>query len=135
MTKILFVDDEKRWVTPYMDELRSLGFDVHYEATVDGAMGFLSNNGDQISLLILDIMMPHGKILRPEATQDGLRTGVHFYEQVRERMPDLPVIILTNVSDEDVRKTFERQAHCLFIRKPECLPYELLEKVVSVLKR
>src|SRR5262245_51220168 len=131
--EILFVDDEQRWVTSYIDELKYAGFTVHYKSTVDSAMEFFDDNHDQLSLLILDIMMPPGSIFKFEETQDGLRAGVLFYDTIRMKNPSLPVIILTNVSDDKVKKKFEQEYNCLFLRKPECFPYELAEEVRSIL--
>lgn len=135
MTTILFVDDEKRWVTPYLDALKDDGFEVYYEPTVDGALQFFEANRDDIALLILDTMMPHGKSFSPNETQRGLRTGVHFYKRIREETPGLniPVIFLTNVSDDEVKQIVDQQINCQLIRKSECFPYELVEKIRSIL--
>lgn len=136
--KILFVDDEKRWTEPYireLEELQSTGFHVHYEATVDGAWSFFLKNQKDIVLLILDIMMAPGKLFIPEEARNGLRTGVRLYEKMRAEAPNLPIIMLTNVSDERIKEKFAMEANCLFVRKPECFPYELVDKVRNFLDR
>jgi DNA-binding response OmpR family regulator len=134
MTKILFVDDEPRWVEPYRRELQDAGFEVDQENTIVGAIKYLDDHGAQLSLLILDIMMPHGTIFTAEETRNGRRTGVLMFKRVRETFPTLPVIFLTNVSDETVEVYVRQQSCCLLIRKPECFPFELVDKVQQLLK-
>ena len=133
--EILFVDDEKRWITSYIDELKASGFKVHYEATIDSAIKFFDAHHERISLLILDIMMPPGEAFTLEETENGLRSGVLFYDVIRKKKPALPVILLTNISDDEVKKRFDQEENCLFLRKPECFPYELVEKVKNILER
>lgn len=135
MRKILFVDDEKRWVDSYLAALKDDGFDVQYESTVDCALQFVIDNRNDISLLILDTMMPHGKSFSANEAQRGLRTGLRLYERMREEIPDfhIPVIFLTNVSDDEVKQSVDQQANSSLVRKSECFPHELVEKVRSLL--
>lgn len=130
---ILFVDDERRYVDGYVEELRLSGFTVEYRKTVDAAHKFLVENLPQIDLLVLDIMMPPGELLQEAQTNHGLRTGVRFFEQVRQLAPVLPVIILTNVTDEQVKEQLQQEPFCWFIRKEDCFPFELAEEVQRIL--
>lgn len=130
---ILFVDDERRYVDDYVEELRLSGFTVEYRKTVDAAHKFLLENLAQIDLLVLDIMMPPGELLQEAQTNHGLRTGERFYELARQLAPGLPVIILTNVIDEQVKERFEQEPSCWFIGKEDCFPFELVEEVIRIL--
>jgi CheY-like chemotaxis protein len=130
---ILFVDDEAFYTDSYRRELELSGFEVEFQPDVDGALGFLGNNLDQVDLLILDIMMPSGSSIPEVDTAKGLRTGVRFYERVRKQSSRLPVIILTNVSDQAVRERFASEVGCRFLRKEECQPFELVEEVRRIL--
>jgi len=132
--KILFVDDEIRWTTTYVEELQAEGYEVHQVTNVDNALQFFQKNRHYIALLILDLMMPPGSSFTNEETHIGMRTGVCFYDTIRQMAPKLYVIILTNVSDEKVKERFDQERYCTFLRKPETFPYELAEQVRAAVK-
>jgi len=132
---ILLVDDEKREMDSYAMELELSGYEVSFQKDVDDASRFFKENVDQIDLLILDIMMPPGSSFKDVDTQLGLRTGIRFYEKIRETAPNLPVIIFTNVSDEHVAERFRRESQCSFLRKEDYFPFEFAEEVKKVLAR
>src|SRR5689334_685673 len=106
---ILFVDDEQRRMGAFIEELER-SFEVCFIKEVDEALFFFEENVTSIDLLILDIMMPSGHVFRDVDTQYGLITGVYFYDRIRQWAPDLPVIILTNVTDERVMKRFNEES-------------------------
>ena len=130
---ILLIDDEPRYVEAYRDELAQAGYRVHLIADVDTAFAFLGDQGAEVELVILDIMMPPGCVFRNADTEKGWRTGVHLYRQVRSTAPDLPFIILTNVSDREVEKSFEKERNCVFLHKYEYLPFEVTEIVQKMI--
>lgn len=131
---ILVVDDEKRTLDSYLQELALSGFEVRYESSVDEGLKFLEMNATEVKLLILDVMMPSGEAFDDDATEKGLRTGVYFYERVRKTNEQLPIMIFTNVVDDGVRRKFEQDKYCRFFQKEELLPYELAETVRDVLQ-
>jgi CheY-like chemotaxis protein len=131
---ILFVDDELRWVATYLEELQ-YSYEVYFEANVDDAFRSFEESKLEIDLLILDLMMDHGKLFGKEETELGLKTGILFYEKVRALAPELPIIILTNISDKKVAERFHREEKCWFMRKRDCLPHELPHVVRRVLGR
>jgi DNA-binding response OmpR family regulator len=126
---ILFVDDESRHTISYPQDLACSGYEVVYQPSVDNAMHYFDANSAEIRLVILDLMMPPGKTFENVDTDDGLRTGVHFYYRVREKVPKLPVFILTNVSEDDVRAIFEGDENCMYFEKEHYLPYEITQEV------
>ena len=129
----MFVDDERRVMDSYVLELALCGYEVDFETKVDVAWEFFEENVDKIQLLILDIMMPPGENFKHAHTTGGLRTGVPFYKQVRQRAPRLPVVILTNVTDENVEQFFSQEKHCRFLRKVDYLPFEFAEEVNKII--
>jgi CheY-like chemotaxis protein len=131
MTKILFVDDENRRAQLYLDELRQSGFDTELLTETDGALAYLRQNQD-IDVLILDIMMPPG-IYFAGKTDQGLNTGVVLYDEIRGIRPNLPVIILTNVSDKHVAQKFREESNCRYYRKIDLLPFELADEIREIL--
>lgn len=133
---ILFVDEERRHMNSFVEELQLAGYEVEFQTGVDAASSaweFLQTNSTETELLILDIMMPPGEAFKEVDTGLGLRTGVRFFERVRELLPDLPVIIFTNVSDDKVKERFEREINCLFLRKEDYYPFELSVEVQKLL--
>jgi CheY-like chemotaxis protein len=132
---ILLVDDEKRWAELYREILEEElpQHEVQLKDKVDEALALLRRDTAQIELLILDIMMSPGRTFRDVDTRNGLRTGHHFFNLVRTEIPDLPVVILTNVSDLDEEEYYEGQPKCWFFRKEDCTPFELSERIRNIL--
>lgn len=127
---ILFIDDEPRYVVAFQDELtQDKEYQVMLISDVDKAIAFLSEHREEVELVILDIMMPPGRALRDAETKRGRRTGVPLYAALRAVASDLPFIILTNVSDPEVEKSFEKESNCQFLHKYEYLPHEVLDIV------
>ena len=131
---ILMIDDEKRTLDSYLQELALSDFMVRYESSVDAGLKCLEENVNEIELLILDLMMPYGQAFNEDETEKGLRTGIVFYERVRKANAHLPVMILTNNVDEGIRRVFEQEPHCRFFRKEDLLPFELADAVKDFLQ-
>jgi DNA-binding response OmpR family regulator len=130
---ILFVDDERRYMTAYVEELEAAGYHVSIKTTIDAAHDYFEEHLPEIKLLILDIMMSPGKTFQDEDTHEGLRTGVNFYERVRDRAPDLPVIILTNADDEELIDRFDAEENCRYRQKEKYMPVEIAQEVKEIL--
>ncbi len=132
---ILFVDDEKRRMESYVKELKLSGYEVEIKSDVDSALDFFNKNYKQIELLILDIMMPAGNAFENVDTKYGLRTGIIFYEGIRNRNSTLPIIIFTNVSDEAVEKKINLDKKSLFLQKEDFLPFQFIDEIKDFFKK
>jgi DNA-binding response OmpR family regulator len=130
---ILLIDDEKRTMGSYLQELHMSGFEVKLESSVDLGLRMVEENPNEIDLLILDVMMPPGQAFAHAPTEKGLRTGVHFYDRVRKTNGRLPIMIFTNVIDDSLRRKFEQDKYCRYFQKEELLPYELAETIREIL--
>jgi DNA-binding response OmpR family regulator len=130
---ILFIDDELKYMDSFVRDLSMSGYQVNFQKDVDGAWRYFEENTNEIELLILDIMMPPGETFKDKDTDDGLRTGVHFYKRVRESVPGLPVIVLTNVSAEEVKARFQGEDNCSFFQKKDYLPFQIVQEVRRIL--
>jgi CheY-like chemotaxis protein len=128
---IVFVDDEKRRASTYAEELNDAGYEIVIITQTDEALEFIENNAERIELLVLDIMMPPGKSLKGVDTQDGLRTGIYFSRVVERKLPNLPIVILTNVRAEDVDEQFPEQFpdKNRYLEKTDYFPVQFLDKV------
>jgi CheY-like chemotaxis protein len=129
---ILFVDDERKEIDSFILELEHTFPQLIFEPKVDAALMLINEKRDELKLLILDIMMPQGNAFKGEPDK-GLRTGVHCYETVRKTLPELPIIIFTNVTNEEVKKKFQPDSKCWFFNKEDYLPYELVEEIQGIL--
>jgi DNA-binding NtrC family response regulator len=129
---ILFVDDEERYMDSYVMALKLSGQQVSFQTKVDNALVFFEENWNSIKTVILDIMLPPGKKINSEESQAGYRTGVILYNLMREKAKNLPIIIFTNVSDQDVMQMFLKEEGCRFFRKSDYLPSELVEEVKKI---
>jgi hypothetical protein len=58
-------------------------------------------------------------------------SGIALYDTVRREWGGLKVVVFTNVSDRRVAERFgnEDRRRCLFVRKPEILPFQFAELV------
>lgn len=130
---ILMIDDEPRHMDSYRRELEYSGYDVEYFTSVDEALRALPARQEQVELMILDIMMPPGAAFKDVDTQEGLRTGERLFERVRATLPNLPVMILTNVSRARLEGRFKRERACRLLQKEEYLPFELAEEVEKLI--
>ena len=77
---ILFVDDEPKYVAAYTQAFELSQFEVKMVPAVDEAWQILESQKEDVDAIILDVMMPHGKLFDVRETQDGLRTGLLFVE-------------------------------------------------------
>ncbi len=130
---ILFIDDEPNRVEVYARDLRMSGFEVLFKDSVDQALAAIQEEPALISLMILDVMLAPGESFEGEDTNEGLRTGINLYNRIRTIVPRLPVIILTNVTDEKVADWFQKQENCWFFRKKDIFPFEFTEEVRKIL--
>ncbi|MFN8472515.1 MAG: response regulator [Anaerolineae bacterium] len=132
---ILLVDDERGRMASHVMQLEMSGYQVKSIATVDDALAYLEAHGGEIQLLILDIMMASGNSFTRSETMDGLRTGLEFYKRVRQQMPDLPVVVFTNVTHETVVRSLRQEKNCRVLLKPNYLPSEFRDEVRAILSR
>lgn len=117
--KILLVEDEDSLAVGLEFNLKSEGYDVTW--VKDGREAITAVFGEQYDLIILDIMLPH---------IDGFEVA----EKVRQKDPQLPILMLTARSGiRDRLKGLELGADD-YLSKPFHLD-ELLLRVKGMLKR
>ena len=130
---ILFVDDEERRVESYVDELILSNLEVKYIQNADKAWDYIEANHSSLDLVILDLMMPHGPRFEQIDTEGGLRTGVRLYERIRQLSPNLPVVFLSNVLEEEAG--LRRDPAAYYFMKRDFLPHDFASEVLRILKR
>jgi CheY-like chemotaxis protein len=133
---ILFVDDDTIYIQDYLDELEELPdkYSVHHECSIDKAFEFIIKNSQDIKLLVLDMMIPSGNLLKDRDNDNGRRTGRLFIEELKKNM-DLtlfPIIVFTHVNIQNLQ--FEVDGISLQkLQKEDFTPYQLSQKVTEVL--
>jgi CheY-like chemotaxis protein len=131
MTKILLIDDDIQAMRYYVETLEAAGFDVTQCTGPDSALQVLRDTTTPVSAVLLDIMMPPGDAYRRQNTQEGLTTGLFLLEDLRRLRPNLPVVVLTNVSNRDTLQRIPRDSKLLLIPKVACPPHALLEEITT----
>lgn len=120
--KILLVEDDPPMVKMYATKLKMEGFEV--EVAYDGEKGLTLAKDWGPDLVVLDLMIP--KI-----------GGMDVLEQLRaeEKTKGLPVIILSNLSqDQDIQRAKELGV-LEFLIKANFTPGQVVEKIRGHLKK
>lgn len=121
-TKILIVEDEPLFASLCKDFLEKKGFSV--SIAMDGIEGLEKFKKERPDLVILDILLP--------------RVSGHEVLQKIRKNPDpklakTPVIILTNVSQEEEKEKFEKLGADCYLVKTSITADDLLVKVKEFL--
>lgn len=120
--KILVVEDEEILLTALREELEGGGYST--EGAVDGVEGLGKVKSYKPDLILLDLLMPK---------MDGMEMLQKLKENSETR--DLPVVILTNLSDyEKISEALSLGAMDYLVKANYKLE-DLLDKVKTVLAR
>ncbi len=102
---VLFADDEDSVLAVGRDILEYLGFKVLTAEDGREAVEIFSENADEIVLAILDLTMPH-------------LSGDEVYREIRRIRSNIPVIISSGFSRQDIMHRFSGKRLAGFIQKP-----------------
>lgn len=133
MKRILIIDDEEMPTQLYKMALEKAGFHVEVAETTDHAVKQLQNNG-RFHLIILDCMMPPGSLLKNKNTEDGMRTGIVLWEEIKDLSVSAVKMFLTNVRTPSLLQEMWELAGSGRVRqKGRTLPSSLVQEVQSLL--
>lgn len=118
---ILLVEDNEFIRNMYKLKLSKAKYDV-VEAE-DGAVGLKKISESNPNLILLDLMMPN-------------IGGLEVLEELKKhkKVPELPVIVLTNMMDPKTAEDCKALGACDYIIKTDVTPAEVVEKVKVYLK-
>ncbi len=102
---VLVVDDEESVRFMAQRSLEKVGFKVLLAKDGMHALEIYSENPDAVDVVLLDLIMPR---------MDGEET----LEALREKQPDLPVLMTTGYSQDHVKRLFGDMPQVSFIDKP-----------------
>ncbi|MFA6096782.1 MAG: response regulator [Candidatus Paceibacterota bacterium] len=119
--KILVVEDEATLQKALNDVLVGEGFDV--VSALDGEKGFQLAKEEKPDIILLDIILPK---------MDGFEVLTNL--KATEETKEIPVIILTNLSDlENIQKALDLGANTYLVKADFHLD-DVLKKVKATLK-
>ena len=117
MSQLLLIDDNALQLSVRETVLRNAGFSVAVATTAESALATLRILGDRISLIITDHIMPG-------------RNGVDFVRELRKENDEVPVIVLSGLSEAEA----EYAGLDVVFRQKPVPPPELIALVRSCLK-
>src|SRR3972149_3755045 len=120
MAKILIVEDDILLSRMYGQAFGFDGFEV--EVAYDGQEGLEKAQTQKPALILLDIMMPR---------LNGLQTLEKLKNDPQTKK--IPVIMLTNLSDEDNAKTALERGAVKYIVKSSYRPKQVCQMVKEIL--
>jgi DNA-binding response OmpR family regulator len=117
---VLFIEDDSLLLKMYKTKFEHEGFNVI--SALDGEEGLSAALGQNVDLIILDIMMPRlsGLDMLGKYRQDPKGKGV-------------PVVILTNLTREEEMKRAKELGVKEFIVKADYTPSEVVRKIKDYL--
>jgi DNA-binding response OmpR family regulator len=121
-TKILIVEDEEILLTALSEELKQEGFQV--VGAKDGVEGVEKAKNEAPHLILLDLVMPR---------LDGI--GALKELKAQPETKDIPVVILTNLSDYDKISDALTLGAMDYLVKANYRLEELVNKIKTVLER
>jgi CheY-like chemotaxis protein len=122
MTKILLAEDDVFIGEIYATVLKKEGFDVRTAVDGEEALALARNNTDA-SLMLLDIMMPK-------------LNGVEVLKQLKAdpQTKELPIILLTNLSDDNIIQEALHLGAVAYLIKVRFTPQAVVEKIREFLE-
>lgn len=120
MTKIAIIEDDTVINQMYRMKFEAAGFDV--ATASDGEAGVAMAEKFKPSIILLDLQMPH-------------MNGVEALEIIRKSSwgAKIPVIILTNLGEEEAPKSLHTLGIHSYIVKAELTPSQVVSRVKEAL--
>lgn len=122
--KILYIEDNAEYRKMFVKLLTAVGYEVKEAA--DGVEGLsLAQIEGGFDLIIADLKMPK---------MDGLE----LIKQLKKKpttTPNGPIIALTSVTQDYIKKEVVRRGAVEVIAKDELTPQEMIEKIKTVIKK
>lgn len=120
MTKIAIIEDDTAINQMYRMKFEADGFDV--ELADNGTRGVALVETFQPDIILMDLSMP-------EMTGDEALTEIRAHDWGK----DIPVIILTNLGEEEAPKTLKTLGVSSYIVKADLTPRQVVDRVKDTL--
>lgn len=119
--RILFVDDEENIVEIFEKILTRAGYDVSATSSSRNAMKLFKKNKNKFDLVITDQTMPE-------------ITGIQLAKEIKKERKDLPIILCSGYSDDNLKFKSVEQNFEKFLNKP-VKQIELLRSIRQALDK
>jgi len=118
--KICIIDDEPMILEMYQERLKKEGYQVI--TATDGISGFNIIKKNKPNLALIDIIMKK-------------KDGISLIKELKKNkeLKCIPIIILTNLDDQNVRKKACQLGVLFYLIKPNFLPSQIAEIVNEIL--
>jgi CheY-like chemotaxis protein len=128
---IFFVDDDRRYIKDYVEEIESRHYSVIHKHSIDDAFKSAIEHIHDIQLLVVDMMMPPGDLLDERDNENGKRTGILFIKKLEEEIGriEFPLIVFTHVNIE--RLDFQ----CRKYQKEDYTPDDFANKIEQIINK
>lgn len=115
------VDDSKIFRNAVLMTLFTSGYNTMAASSGDEALSIIKEKGDDIQLLLTDIVMPD-------------MSGYRLVRELWKIYPDMPVILISGYYNETDLEKFSSEFTCnvKFLKKP-CMPEQILQNVSYML--
>ena len=117
----------------YREAIQSADFVVRHIRETDEAVEYVMAHQEEIAVILLDWMMPAGKRYEHQETEDGSRTGLFLYGDLRRICPAVPIVILTNVQVSESTGLLQVEPETPIRAKLECTPIDLVDVISKLL--
>jgi len=119
--QVLFIDlnNHLSFKDGYIQALRQAGFEVILpDEEIRASADFIekARTLDELDLIITEQRMNVPENWSPDFCQQGTRVGNEIIRRVRITHPDLPVVILTGIYDDDDREKNQHKLNVYYFR-------------------
>ncbi len=115
--RVLFIEDEEELVRDLPPILEEKGFDV--TATTDVAEGLRFFAESDFDVVLTDIAMPPASDMDSKALAYGRETGIEIARRLREAKPQIPIVALTVIRDEQIVSRMRKAGIRYILNKPQ----------------
>lgn len=127
---ILIIDEEFKRASAIKEYLEEIGYDVSLIEDVEEADKYVSSNHGSIDAIILDLIMPWGKLFTKDETEVGLITGYAFYKRLREyHKYSNPIIIHTALHRPELLNQLKKKVGTTVVHKEGDSPLKIVSNL------
>ncbi|HAK50425.1 MAG TPA: hypothetical protein DCM54_00755 [Gammaproteobacteria bacterium] len=127
MSRTLLIEDDRFLIEDLSTFIEYEGHTCEVYTGPDDVLDNIQNLGD-FDVVILDIMMSRGSYLQEE--NPSFETGELLYQRIREKFPELPIIIISAKNFDDMKIDFAQEEHVDTVSKPfDSTASELISRI------
>lgn len=113
--RILFIEDNPEFAKYVVELLSDFDHEVNIVDNADDAVNLLSEIERKYDLVILDIMMRLGSIIKENEASD---TGIAIYKRLRSKNKNIRVLVLSALAKKDIWSAFSQDNKARYFGKP-----------------